>query len=93
MVPVMISTTCVRAFGLFQWHIKERTVGLTRAPLGYSAERAPLGGGRFCPPCLTPETDGRRKTGTNGERKLSTRQILETRKILLIEVRGQVRVR
>ena len=22
---------------------------LTRAPLGYSAERAPLGGGRFCP--------------------------------------------
>ena len=28
---------------------------LTRAPLGYSAERAPLGGGRFCPPCLTPE--------------------------------------
>ena len=31
---------------------------LTRAPLGYSAERAPLGGGRFCPPCLTPELIG-----------------------------------
>ena len=28
---------------------------LTRAPLGYSAERAPLGGGILCPPCLTPE--------------------------------------
>ena len=33
---------------------------LTRAPLGYSAERAPLGGGggRFWPPCLTPELIG-----------------------------------
>ena len=33
---------------------------LTRAPLGYSAERAPLGGGggRFCPPCLTSELIG-----------------------------------
>ena len=29
---------------------------LTRAPLGYSAERAPLGGGgHILPPCLTPE--------------------------------------
>ena len=29
---------------------------LTRAPLGYSAERAPLGGGgQILPPCLTPE--------------------------------------
>ena len=39
---------------------------LTRAPLGYSAERAPLGGGRFCPPCLTPErmvVERRRKNG------------------------------
>ena len=31
---------------------------VNRAPLGYSAERAPLGGGRFCPPCLTPELIG-----------------------------------
>ena len=29
----------------------KETADLTRAPLGYSAERAPLGGGgRFCPP-------------------------------------------
>ena len=35
---------------------------LTRAPLGYSAERAPLGGGGggadSAPPCLTPELIG-----------------------------------
>ena len=31
---------------------------LTRAPLGYSAERAPLGGGQILPPCLTPELIG-----------------------------------
>ena len=32
---------------------------LTRAPLGYSAERAPLGGGgHILPPCLTPELRG-----------------------------------
>ena len=29
-------------------------IGLTRAPLGYSAERAPLGG-QILPPCVTPE--------------------------------------
>ena len=39
------------------WHQKCLAC-LTRAPLGYSAERAPLGGGRFCPPCLTPELIG-----------------------------------
>ena len=31
---------------------------LTRAPLGYSAERAPLGGADSAPPCLTPELIG-----------------------------------
>ena len=30
---------------------------LTRAPLGYSAERDPLGG-HILPPCLTPELIG-----------------------------------
>ena len=35
------------------------TLSLTRAPLGYSAERAPLGGGgQILPPCLTPELIG-----------------------------------
>ena len=35
--------------------------GLTRAPLGYSAERAPLGGGgRFCPPPLPNSRTNRR---------------------------------
>ena len=33
---------------MFQWT-------LTRAPLGYSAERAPLGGGQIRPPYLTLE--------------------------------------
>ena len=36
---------------------------LTRAPLGYSAERAPLGGGQILPPLPNSRTDGRRKTG------------------------------
>ena len=37
-----------------------RRAVLTRAPLGYSAERAPLGGGADSapPPCLTPELIG-----------------------------------
>ena len=37
--------------------------GLTRAPLGYSAERAPLGGGQILPPLPNSRTDDRRKTG------------------------------
>ena len=37
-------------------------VFLTRAPLGYSAERAPLGG-QILPPLPNSRTDGRRKTG------------------------------
>ena len=66
---------------------------LTRAPLGYSAERAPLGGGgQILPPVLTPErmVVERRK---NVKRKLSTRRILRTTKNLLKEVRVQARVR
>ena len=35
------------------WRNIPATAGLTRAPLGYSAERAPLGG-IFCPPPLLP---------------------------------------
>ena len=35
---------------------------LTRAPLGYSAERAPLGGADSAP-LPNSRTDGRRKTG------------------------------
>ena len=64
---------------------------LTRAPLGYSAERALLGEADSAP-CLTPErmVVERRE---NGKRKLLTRRILGTPKILLEEVRGQVRVR
>ena len=46
----------IMAFSVVLWLCHQL---LTRAPLGYSAERAPLGGGgRFCPPCLTPELIG-----------------------------------
>ena len=44
---------------------------LTRAPLGYSAERAPLGG-QILPPCLTPErmvVERRRKRQTKALNK------------------------
>ena len=64
---------------------------LTRVPLGYSAERAPLWGGTSAP-LSNSRMDGRRKT-KNGKRKLSTRRILGTPKILLKEVRGQIRIR
>ena len=66
---------------------------INRAPLGYSAERAPLGGGADSAPLSNSRTNDRRKTGKNGKRKLLTRRILGKPKILLKEVRGQVRVR
>ena len=73
-------------------HASLASAYLTRAPLGYSTERAPLGGGADSAPSLTPErmVVKRRK---NGKRKLSIRQILGTPTILLKEVRGQVRAR
>ena len=44
---------------------KETVANLTRAPLGYSAERAPLGGGggRFCPPLPNSRTNRRSEAG------------------------------
>ena len=36
---------------------------LTRAPLGYSAERAPLGGGQILPPLPNSRTNRRSEAG------------------------------
>ena len=37
--------------------------GLTRAPLGYSAERTPLGGGQILPPLPNSRTNRRSEAG------------------------------
>ena len=71
-----------------------RVAALNPRPAGVFGRTRPAGGGgegRFCP-LSNSRTDGRRKT-KNGKRKLSTKQILRTPKILLKEIRGQVRVR
>ena len=62
------------------------------AALGYSAERAPLGGGADSAPCLTPErmlVERREKRQTKALNKTN----LKNTNKLLKEVRGQVRVR
>ena len=47
--------------------------GLTLAPLGYTAEHAPLGGGRFCPPpCPTRQRMAVGGRGGNGKLSTST---------------------
>ena len=61
-------------------------------PAGVFGRTRPAGGGQILPPCLTPErmvVERREKRQTNALNK----QILRTPKILLKEVRGQVRVR
>ena len=63
---------------------------LTRASLGYLAERATLGWGRFCPPLSNSRTDGRRKTKRR-QTKALCKTNLETPKILIKEVSGQVK--
>ena len=60
---------------------------LSRAPLGYSTERATLGGGHILP-IPNGWSDGK-----NGKRKLSLREILGTPRILLKEVRDEVKGR
>ena len=48
---------------IYKIHYQTQTA-LTRAPLGYSAERAPLGGGgRFCPPLPNSRTNRRSEAG------------------------------
>ena len=67
---------------------------LNPRPAGVFGRTRPAGGGgegRFCP-LSNSRTDGRRKT-KNGKRKLSTKRIFRTPKILLKEIRAQVRVR
>ena len=54
---------------------------------------APRWGGQILPPLSNSRTDGRRKTGENGKRKLWTRRILGRTTILLKKARGQVSVR
>ena len=54
---------------------------LTRAPLGYSAEHAPLGGGQILHPCLTPERMvGRRKKRQT--KALNKTNLKNTKKLL-----------
>ena len=65
---------------------------LTRAPLGYSAERAPLGGGRFCPPCLTPELIGAARRARRRSKALNEKIPIHLKKFLK-EVTCKVKVR
>ena len=56
---------------------------VTRAPLGYSAERAPLGGGgRFCPPCLTPELIGAARRARRRSKALNEKIPMHIKKFL-----------
>ena len=66
---------------------------LTRAPLGYSAERAPLGGGgRFCPPCLTPELIGAARRARRRSKALNEKIPMHF-KFFFKEVTCKVKVR
>ena len=67
---------------------------LTRAPLGYSAERAPLGGGggRLCPPCLTPELIGAARRARRRSKALNEKIPMHFKKNLK-EVTCKVKVR
>ena len=65
---------------------------LTRAPLGYSAERAPLpGGGQILPPCLTPKQMVVERWKKRQTKALNKANVRITKNFA--EVKGQVRVR
>ena len=55
---------------------------LTRAPLGYSAERAPLGGGAYSAPCLTPELIGAARRARRRSKALNEKIPMRIKKIL-----------
>ena len=57
---------------------------LTRAPLGYSAERAPRlgGGGIFCPSCLTPEVIGAARRARRRSKALNEKIPMRIKKYL-----------
>ena len=86
----------LRFFEIVQFIIFEsfQQRGLTRAPLGYSAERAPLGGGgaRFCPPCLTPELIGAARQATRRSKALNEKIPMHFKNFLK-EVTCKVKVR
>ena len=68
---------------------------LTRAPLGYSAERAPLGGGGgadSAPPCLTPELIGAARRARRRSKALNEKIPMHFKNFLK-EVTCKVKVR
>ena len=65
--------------------IKPRPAGV------FGRTRTAGGRGQILLPLSNTRTDGRKKTVKNDKRKLSTKRILGTPKILLKEVRGQVK--
>ena len=67
---------------------------LTRAPLGYSAERAPLGGGggQILPPCLTPVLIGAARRARRRSKALNEKIPMHI-KNFLSEVTCKVKVR
>ena len=54
---------------------------LSRAPLGYSAERAPLGGGAYSAPCLTPELIGAARRARRRSKALDEKNPMRIKKI------------
>ena len=69
---------------------------LTRAPLGYSAERAPLGGQILPPPCLTPELIGAARRARRRSKALNEKIPMHIKNFLLkvtckVKVRSKVR--
>ena len=64
---------------------------LTRAPMGYSAERAPLGG-IFCPPCPTPELIGAARRARRRSKALNEKIPMHIKNFLK-EVTCKVKVR
>ena len=66
------------------WLFDDSSLLLTRAPLGYSAERGPLGrgGGRFCPPCLTPELIGAARRARRRSKALNEKISMHIRNFL-----------
>ena len=57
---------------------RSQTSGLTRAPLWYSAERAPRGGGRFCP-LSNSWTDGRKRREKRKTKALNKTNLKNTK--------------
>jgi hypothetical protein len=65
---------------------------LTRAPLGYVAERAPLGGGgKFCPPCLSSELPVRLQRAIHHSKALKILNLVHIM-AFKFEVKGEVKL-